>query len=510
MKPILVLRRYQRRCQLVVFHQQPRTFNSHYYGDASIKVWRCEQRTMCYALYLYFVNKWHMQFKHKIMILAVFPLMAAAIVIGLIVNIQAHRLANDQASIIRERMLSYHKEELKHYTNLALTSIDHLYASNRNDLEAQKEARAILSNMNYGINGYFFVYDLAGNCLVHSRQPELVGHNYWALRDPDGLLVIQGLIKATQQGDGFLSYKWHKPSDTTIKDIPKISHVILLKRWGWIVGTGIYLDDVAQTTHTLHDDIARNNHSTLWGLGLVAMLAAIVLFSGGIILTLNERRLADKELKDLAQCNIVLQEEERAQVSRNLHDVVIQSLVSIGYQLELIKYQLQNNVQEALLSLNKGLASLNEVMTQVRHISHDLRPTLLDSLGLRATLEQFGQEFSQHTGLHTLIRSEILAGILSKTEEIMLFRITQDALRNVERHARQATSVEVHLYHAKESVRLSIMDDGCGFNVENIDRWTQGIGLRNMRERIEYHNGKLELFSIPGRTEVVAILPLQI
>ncbi|MFP3615565.1 cache domain-containing protein, partial [Paraburkholderia sp. SIMBA_050] len=110
----------------------------------------------------------------------------------------------------------------------------------RDDALLHTQALAMLQKMDFGPDGYFFVYDLHGNSLMHPREPERVGHNFWSMRDPQGALTIQQLIGAASHGGGYVRYAWQRPS--TGKVAPKLGYVVALERWGWMVGTGIYLD----------------------------------------------------------------------------------------------------------------------------------------------------------------------------------------------------------------------------------------------------------------------------
>lgn len=115
-----------------------------------------------------------MRLKHKVIVLAVLPLIAAVAAIAIMVTIQARELERQQEVELKEAMLSAKRAELQHYVQLARTSIDHLYAG-RDDEAAKEEAKRILGEMNYGTDGYFFAYDVSGLNIVHPRQSELVG-----------------------------------------------------------------------------------------------------------------------------------------------------------------------------------------------------------------------------------------------------------------------------------------------------------------------------------------------
>jgi two-component system NarL family sensor kinase len=449
-----------------------------------------------------------MQLRHKIVTLSILPLLLAVAVLGLLVVHQTQRLADQQAALIEDSMNSAKRAELQHYVQLALTAIDPLYRSGRNDAATQEKAKAILADINYGNDGYFFVYDLAGNNLVHPRKPELVGRNLWNYTDPQGHHVIRALLDAAQQGDGFLRYQWEKPSSH--KPAQKLGYVVVLERWGWMIGTGVYLDDVERATAALRAKARSNVHDTLWGIAIVALCAVLVIFISGLALNLSEHRIAEAKLKLLTQRLVSSQEQERARVSRELHDGISQLLVSTKYQFELAEHELAAGAPGAVPALRKGLTGLAEALGEVRRISHALRPSALDMLGLSAALAQLAGEFEQRTGIRMAVTNRLGDAELPDLQAVALFRIAQEALTNIEKHA-NAHQAWLELERSADSVHLTIGDDGCGFDVSDMERSARhGIGLTNMRERVEHLGGQLDISSRPGRTELRIALPSQI
>lgn len=447
-----------------------------------------------------------MHFKYKIIVLSVLPLLIAVIAIGGIVAHQARALGAEQATVIEENFLASKRAELKHYVELALTSMGHLYASGGDDEAAKAQAKALLTELNYGEDGYFFVYDMSGNNLVHPRKPELVGSNLWNLTDPSGRPVIQRLLRAAKEGYGFERYAWEKPSSGQMTE--KLGYVVSLDRWGWMLGTGIYLDDVERATADVRAQTRSRIEATMGALAVIAGVSALLVFAGGLALNISEQRQADARLKRLAQDIVHLQEAERARVSRELHDGISQVLVSIKYHVELAQEKLSMGTGDPRTELSKGIAGLSDAIVEIRRISHDLRPSLLDELGLPSALRQLGEEFSERTEIETTIVVEGGSDLaFSNSQAVTLFRIAQEALTNVERHA-GATAVKLALRQNAGMVEMSISDNGKGFDINQIDRPSnRGIGLRNIRERIEHHGGLLTLYSRPGRTELVAQLP---
>lgn len=446
-----------------------------------------------------------MQLKHKIVLLAVLPLILSIAAIAALGAIQARGLAQSEAANLEEAMLAAKRQELRNYIGLALTSIDHLYASGRDDEATQAEAKRILEEMSFGDDGYFFVYDFSGRNLMHPRLHNLVGKNLWEMRDPNGVPVIQRLVELARNGGGYLRYLWNKPS--TGEATEKLAYAVQLERWHWMVGTGIYLDDVAAGSRKLRDDIAWRIESAMLALAVLAVVASLAVFAGGMILNVSEHRLADRRLKALAQRIVSSQEEERGRVSRELHDGLSQVLVSVKFRFEQAQQMVGDSAPAAAEAIGKGLAGLGGALSELRRISHDLRPSLLDDLGLHAAVRQLASEFGERSSVAVETEVETAAPIVRGEAAITLFRIAQEALMNVERHA-GASRVWLALGREGEALRLSIRDDGGGFDPARVDHpGNGGIGLRNMRERIEHLGGRLRVKSGQGGTEIVASLP---
>ncbi|MGE5621703.1 MAG: cache domain-containing protein, partial [Bacillota bacterium] len=337
-----------------------------------------------------------MKLRQKILVLAIAPLILAVIAIALAVRYQAVVLAGQQRSSVEAAYLASKEAELTHYVSLATRSIAHLYDSGRQDEAALNEAKAILGKLDYGDDGYFFVYDLQGKNLMHPRQPGLVGRNLWNLKDANGNPTIQRLINQAKAGGGFVRYLWEKPSSGKVA--PKLGYVVMLDRWGWMLGTGIYLDDVDAALAKIDAQISSNIQDTMLWIAAIAITSALIIALSGLALNISEYRVADAKLKMLAQSVVRSQEEERARLSRDLHDGISQWLVSIKLQIEsgMAKLAAGSTPSEtARKSFDRAAGQLNDVLGEVRRISHALRPALLDDLGLAAALEHLTREFSE-------------------------------------------------------------------------------------------------------------------
>ena len=447
-----------------------------------------------------------MRLKAKILSLAVAPLLLAIAIIGGLLVFETQRLERQQAQVLEEVLLNTKRDELRSYIELALTSIAHLYGAGRDDEAAKEQAKAILSSMKFGADGYFFVYANDGLNIVHPRMPDLVGQNLWNMRDTNGTYVIRELIQRAREGGGFQRYLWPKPSTGRIER--KLGYSVELPRWGWMLGTGIYLDDVDAAAARLRGNLLASVRETLLGLATVAVVAVLAVFAGGLALNISEQRQADRKLKALAHRVVTSQEEERARVSRDLHDHICQLLVSIKYQFELVGHRLAHPGSKPVTAIDTEIAALSKAIGEVRRISHDLRPALLDDLGLPAALEHIAGELAQRSGLEVRVFPRVHEERLPELQAVSLFRVAQEALRNAERHA-QARRIDIRLEDANDKLELRITDDGCGFDVKTVESSKdRGIGLSNMRERVERNGGAFKLVSHPGHTVLTASFPL--
>jgi two-component system sensor kinase len=225
---------------------------------------------------------------------------------------------------------------------------------------------------------------------------------------------------------------------------------------------------------------------------------------------ITRRKRAEEAIQKLAKRVVYAQEEERHRLSRELHDEAGQALTALKLSLELIAADLPPGADALRRNLTEAIALAESTKERVRLLAQGLRPPALDTVGLNLTLEAFCRDFSRRTQLSIDYRGEDVRG-LSDAMNICLYRVLQEALTNVARHAR-ATHVDVRLSRDGGLVRLTIADNGRGFShdaTRMLQRWA-GIGLLGMRERVELLGGWLEIDSEPGRgVRTVANLPVE-
>ena len=446
-----------------------------------------------------------MRLKTKILLLAALPLLAALAVIAFTVQQQDRALAQRERALVERGYMEARRAELRHYVLLAASVVRPLHDSGRDDPAARAEAMRLLSSLDYGHDGYFFLYDLHGTVLAHSRQPELVGQNLWELRDPLGRPTIQRLIAQARAGGGYVEYLWRKPSSGEMA--PKLGYVMALPRWGWMLGSGLYLDDIHATLAQLDQQVGSNVRDTLLGIAGIAAAGVAVISASGLLLNLSEHRIADAKLRLLARQVVQSQEDERAHLARELHDGTSQMLVSAKLCIESAVHELGHAGRAPPSALGKALQRLNDTLVEVRRISHRLRPALLDTLGLPAALEHLGREFAENGRIDARVAVDGEPAELPGEVKTALFRVTQEALTNVAKHA-GAARVRVVLRFDAEGVELAVSDDGRGFDVDAVlGHPTRGLGLRHMRERLAAIGGRLDLQSRVDGTRLVATVP---
>jgi signal transduction histidine kinase len=224
----------------------------------------------------------------------------------------------------------------------------------------------------------------------------------------------------------------------------------------------------------------------------------------------DQVRASGERLRRLTQQVVTVQEEERRHLSRELHDEAGQALTALEISLKLIHGELPPSATALRRRISDVIALAGTTMDQIRLLAQDLRPPALDALGLNLTLEGFCRSFAVRTDLVIdYVGTKVPA--LSDTINITLYRLLQEALTNVVKHAR-ARRVRVTLQYDAEAIHLSIVDDGRGFDQQAALRGTSpvvGIGLVGMQERLALLGGELEIDSVRGQgTHVVARLPV--
>jgi signal transduction histidine kinase len=214
-------------------------------------------------------------------------------------------------------------------------------------------------------------------------------------------------------------------------------------------------------------------------------------------------RRSRQELRDLAFHLESIREQERTDIAREIHDELGQALTALKMDVHWVGQRVGNGQQAVGAKLAAMSKTVEGTVHAVRRISSQLRPKLLDDLGLSAAIEWQAREFEQRSGVRCGIRSEPDDIVLDQARSTTLFRIFQETLTNVARHA-AASRVDVVLRNFGNTLEMRIADDGRGIRPEEVMDG-RSLGIVGMRERVRSIGGRLEIAGRPGRGTVVHV-----
>lgn len=213
------------------------------------------------------------------------------------------------------------------------------------------------------------------------------------------------------------------------------------------------------------------------------------------------------KLKSLADQLILAQEDERKRIAGELHDDYCQRITALILEVSSLSKSHQYSSPSLPHQLSGIRTKLANILDDFRHLSHELHPRTLDTLPLTLNLQSLTNEFASHSGLRIEFQDEAVSIPLPVSTVICLYRLTQESLTNICKHAK-ATSVVVKIKGTPNEIELCISDNGVGF--QNLpDENRTGIGLTSMQERIRMVGGNISIQSRPGHgTTISAVIPL--
>jgi len=221
---------------------------------------------------------------------------------------------------------------------------------------------------------------------------------------------------------------------------------------------------------------------------------------------LEQSQQMQEQLRQLTRQLLLAQEEERKKISRELHDEIAQTLTGINVRLAALKTSATHNTRGLQSKISSAQRMVEKSVDIVHRFARELRPTVLDDLGLIPALHSFVKGFSKQTGIR--IRLTIFAGVekLDNARRTTLYRVAQEALTNVARHA-QASVVDVSIDKLPNGIGMKIKDDGKSFQVERVlqAKKNKRLGLLGMRERVEMVGGSFAVESAPGKGTRISV-----
>jgi len=221
-------------------------------------------------------------------------------------------------------------------------------------------------------------------------------------------------------------------------------------------------------------------------------------------------RIRSEELRLLTARIAETEQAERHRLSRELHDTVGQSLAVLSFNLYLIRDQMSEaGLEDKQSFVDNSISLVDDIIQSIRNVMDDLRPSVLDDYGLFTALSWYADRFTEQTNIKTQVTGQKLEPRLATNIENTLFRIAQEALTNVTRHA-NANSVKISLNEHGGNIEMVILDDGSGFEeINHLEKGQRrGWGLVNMRERADAVGGALNVETVVGQgVKIIIIIP---
>ncbi|HDU8578799.1 TPA: methyl-accepting chemotaxis protein [Vibrio diabolicus] len=296
--------------------------------------------------------------RNKLLLITLIPLLLITTLISVVYYINSSKSLEAELARDRQELIETKKKELQAYMMMGVTAIKPLYDTdvNGSNKEAAKE---ILKAMRFESDGYFFAYDSQGVNTLHAIKPSLEGKNLYDLKDENGVAVIAGLIDASQKGDGFLYFSWHKP--TIDAQAPKLGYAEYLSKWDWVLGTGVYIDDIDQQV-AMHKELKTQE---LKEHTLSAVLISVV---GLIITSILTSIVVSKGIQPLQH------------VAASLKDVAAGG----GDLTARLKVESQDEVGEVAAAFNEFMDKLHPLMQDI-HRSATTVQTVSQSLNTQTS-----------------------------------------------------------------------------------------------------------------------------
>jgi two-component system NarL family sensor kinase len=424
-----------------------------------------------------------------------------------IVNIQ--QLGERNVDDFTGKVVELRRGELKNYTQLAISAVKHIYENaSSNDDVAQEMAKSIFRDLRYGDDGYFFVYDYEGNNIVHPQKTHLEGRNLWYLRDSDGTYIIRSLVREAKNDlGGYTQYIWEKPS--LGREVDKLGFSMGLNDWRWMVGTGLYMDDVGSVIRGVEETVDNNTQKiALITIG-ISLFFTFCVATVAIRFTMTQSRFASHKLQKLSRSCIHEREIDRSQLANTLNTDIAKKIVDCRREFKDLMLE-SESLDDVKSSSSHLISKLNNLLGDVGLIADGLHPKILIADGLYAAIDALSNRLSKSSGISINVTGVNALERLELDVETACYRIVQEAFENIILHS-SASEVSVRMRQTRSVISLIIQDDGVGFDPDQLTNLHdgRGAGLSTMELHAELLGGGLTLFSAEGTGTMIKItIPL--
>lgn len=383
----------------------------------------------------------------KLLLLTLIPLMLITGLMTMVNYWSNARALEQELTQYREQLVETRKAELQAYLMMGVTAVQSLYESDRNG-ENQAAAKTLLKAMRFESDGYFFAYDSQGVNTLHAINPSLEGKNLYGLQDENGVPVIAGLIRAAKSGDGFLYFSWHKP--TINAQAPKLGYAEYLPKWDWVLGTGIYIDDIdAQVAQfqVLRQDQAKEQMWSTIGLSLVGLLITSMVVSALVAKGVAPLQHVVASLQDVAAGEgdltarlKVESQDEIGEVAKafnafmdKLHPMIKQ-LRESAQEVQLAAGELDIQTTQSNQKMNSHCLETDKVVTAVTEMSATAREVANNTNATSQAIESANGQIrdAQH---------EVNSAIEGISELVREVNLTSDAIQDLSQRTDKITQV---------------------------------------------------------------------
>ncbi|MGY5708878.1 methyl-accepting chemotaxis protein [Vibrio cincinnatiensis] len=383
----------------------------------------------------------------QLLLLTVVPLILITALMTIVNSWSAHNALEQELNQYREQLIDSKKAELKAYLMMGVTTVKALYESDKQG-ENKEAAKTLLKAMRFDSDGYFFAYNSQGINILHAINPALEGKNLYGMKDENGVEVIAGLIRSSKSGDGFLNFSWHKP--TINAQAPKLGYAEYLPKWDWVLGTGIYIDDIDIQVAEFRAQREAQSAEQLWsilGLSVVGLMITIIVVSLLVSRGVAPLQHVVASLQDVAagegDLTVRLKVESQDEVGEvakafnafmdKLHPL-IQDIRTSAEEVQYAAGELDSQTTQSSQQMNDHSLETDKVVTAVTEMSATAREVANNTNETSQAIESANSQIIE-------AQEEVNRAIEGIGELVHEVNLTSEAIQELSQQTEQITNV---------------------------------------------------------------------